>query len=581
MNHSHRPSKSLYSSTPQSKMPSSRLDDRLSELSTLKSDLIRQKQIVDSLKPFSDPSTAPAAELKIKLKLEQDQNDLMKKTLSTEREKSRSIEKELDNCKSIIKELEHKNRHAQASLIEKDRVLSRYICEMLILKQEVEKLVNPSSPICKNLQKSLKILNLNEPKYELSQLEIQEYQIAGSLGKSQKYYESEIARLQKQLNETQDLYKLTNHQLKDLIEKTAKQDSDYLTLQHRLNAMKLDFSETASAITRTSSEKDFHAKSLIVELDDLRKKRDDQDIEINRLEKRYKASINELKEDLSRSREKILEVIEAKTQQEKENFNIKQENKDLGKDLHFKDLKISDLSAQIASLNQELKILKNAVKSKPVDSMDSKVRQKYEGKIQELNQKNDLLAAKVQQLEQDRQRNSVDSSSASKVIVSQLTNIILSRDKLGNTDRHDANRNLCKFLIENHEVFEGILVDYFGKSYETLREIMQEKLEEMVVLNEELLKENTLISEQLKLESSKRIEVFDQLQELESEVRKKHKENLTPEPRSLRRVLDFESDSEEDTKASSDKNDFISFIKCQAALIETCLEVGDENDEQQ
>jgi Fe-S-cluster formation regulator IscX/YfhJ len=563
----HKSSKTLFCTTPQARQVPSKLTEKLSELNSIKSDLIKQKDLVNSLKPFSFSSDSSPNELKVALKLEKEQNESLKNILLKEREKFRGTEKEMESCKQALRDLEHKNRHAELCLVEKDRMLSRYVCEMLILKQEVEKLINPSSPICKSLQNSLKVFNTNEPKYEPLKLEVEE--INTFPGKSQKYYESEINRLQKQLSETQDLYKITNHQLKDLIDKTAKQDSEYLALQQKLNSMKLDFSETSSSILRNSAEKEFVTKKILVELEELRKKRDEQDLENNRIEKRYKNSLNELKDDLSRSRERILEIIEAKSLQEKELSALKAENKEICKDLHFKDLKISDLSAQIASLNQELKFFKNISKNKPVDSMDVKVRQKFEGKIQELLQKNENLTVKLQQFEQEKQKNSSETSSQSKTIVNQLTNIILSRDKQGNNDRKDSIRNLSRFLIENHEVFQGILDDYFGKSYETLREMMQEKLEEMIVINEELQKENFLISEKLKLESAKRLEIFNQLHELEKDVRRKEEKNS--DSGFLRQVLDIENDEECFINAS----DLICFMKCQAALIETGLEVED------
>lgn len=575
MKKTHHSSKSLFCSTPQSNFSTKKIeyDERLKELSSVKSNLFGQKAMVDLIRSPSGVLENSLQDLNLKLKLEQNEKKSIQMTLAAQQEKFREIERELEEYKAHIRDLEAKNRLNQSSLIEKDRMLSRYICEMLILKQEVEKLVNPSSTLGKNLQNSLRILYNTDDKPELKKLEVEPNPLPITLGKSQKYYELEIARLQKQLQETQELYKLTNSQLKTLIEKSAKQDTEYMSLKSKLQNTQIDFSTASSALLRNTGEKDFISKNLFVELGELRKKRDEQDLEISRLEKRHKASLNELKEDLAKSREKTLEVIETKTLQDKEISGLKMEKKEIMQDAHFKDLKISDLTAQIASLNQELKLLKNIVKNKTGDSMDGKVRQKYEQRIQELSQKNEILENRTQQLESEKQKNTTLSQTQSKTIVQQLSNIILSRDKQGNFDNKDLTRNLSKLLIENHEVFEGILTDYFGKSYESLREIMQEKLEELLVMNEELQKENKLITDQLKTESIKRVEIVSQLQVIEKEVEKKNKRTLSSEPNSLKKVLYFDSDeSEPETKALEfEFPELLCLLQCEAAALENFL----------
>lgn len=575
MKKSHHSSKSLFCSTPQASFNAKKIEyeEKLKDLSSLKTSLVSQKAMVNSLRSPSSTVETSLHDLNLKLKLEQSEKESIQKTLAAQHEKFRNIEKELEKCKGLISELEHKNRHAQNSLIEKDRMLSRYVCEMLILKQEVEKLVNPSSSISKNLQNSLRILFNTETKPEHQILEVESDPQPQPLGKSQKYYELEITRLQKQLQETQHLFKLTNSQLKDLLEKSSKQESEYLTLKNKLHSTQLDFSTASSSLLRNAGEKEFLSKNLFVELNELRKKRDEQDLEILRLEKRHKASLEELKGDLARSREKTLEMIEAKTVQEKEISELKTEKKEIVQDSHFKDLKISDLTAQVASLNQELKLLKNIVKNKTGDFMDGKVRQKYEQRIQELVQKNEMLENRSQMVESEKLKKSACTQSQSRSIVQQLSNIILSRDKQGNLDNKDLTRNLSKLLIENHDVFESILNDYFGKSYESLREIMQEKLEELLVINEELQKENKLITDQLTSESQKREEIVSQLQIIEKEVHKKNKRAQSSEPNSLKKVLKFDSE-ESDTESKSPEfkyPELLCLLQCEAAALENFL----------
>lgn len=575
MKKSHHSSKSLFCSTPQSSFNAKKIEyeEKLKELSSIKSNLVNQRNSVNSLRSPSGTTENSLHDLNLKLKLEQSEKESIQKTLAAQHEKFRNIEKELEKCKGIINELEYKNRHAQNSLIEKDRMLSRYVCEMLILKQEVEKLVNPSSSIGKNLQDSLRILFSTETKPEYQILEVESDPLPVASGKSQKYYELEITRLQKQLQETQQLFKLTNSQLKDLLEKSSKQESEYLTLKNKLQSTQLEFSTASSSLLRNAGEKEFLSKNLFVELNELRKKRDEQDLEISRLEKRHKASLEELKDDLAKSREKTLEMIEAKTVQEKEISDLKTEKKEIMQDSHFKDLKISDLTAQVASLNQELKLLKNIVKNKTGDFMDGKVRQKYEQRIQELTQKNDFLESRTQQLESDKFKKTNNTQSQSRTIVQQLSNIILSRDKQGNLDNKDLTRNLSKLLLENHDIFENILNDYFGKSYESLREIMQEKLEELLLVNEELQKENKLITDQLKSESCKREEIVSQLQIIEKEVHKKNKRALSSEPNSLKKALKFDSE-ESDSESKTPEFEYpelLCLLQCEAAALENFL----------
>ncbi|OMJ73373.1 hypothetical protein SteCoe_27962 [Stentor coeruleus] len=294
-------------------------DERIKELEIKKADLLQQKQAVEQLKKkplFEVQNTAE--ELQINLKIVQEEYASLGKILAGEREKSRGIERELETCKKNNRELEAKNRSAQAQIIEKDRILSRYLCELLILKQEVEKLVNPSSEICQNIKNSLSLLYSNEGSKDTQIIEKDKEDWAFTSLKSPVLVEKDLQRLQKQLSETQDLYRITNNQLQSLIEKTARQDKEYMAIKSRLQETRNEFGSISNSIMRNSSEKDFQSKSLLVELEELRKKRDEQEMEITKLEQRYKVSLKDIENDLKNAREKILELIEGKSKVENE-----------------------------------------------------------------------------------------------------------------------------------------------------------------------------------------------------------------------------------------------------------------------
>lgn len=494
-------------------------DERIKELEIRKADLLQQKQAVEQLKKkslFEGENTAE--ELQINLKIVQEEYASLGKILAGEREKFRGVERELETCKKLNRELEAKNRSAQAQIIEKDRILSRYLCELLILKQEVEKLVNPSSEICKNIKNSLSLLYSNEGSKDIQIVEKDKEDWVGTSLKSPVSAEKDLQRLQKQLSETQDLYRITNNQLQSLIEKTARQDKEYMAIKSKLQETRNEFGSISNSVIRNSSEKDFQSKSLLVELEELRKKRDEQEMEITKLEQRYKVSLKDIENDLKNAREKILELIEGKSKIENELLVMKNDKKELLTHIAVKDLKISDLNASISSYSHEVTMLKDFLKSKVGEtSLDYKTKQKYEAKISELLNENERLQGKISLYDSERQKILTENRNTSKTIVQQLSNIILSKDH-GTLDSKDLTKTLSKILVENRGIFESILHDYFGDDFESLREVMQDKYEEMAFTIDTLTKENGKLQSQLRIEGTKRNEVMNRLHELEDEM---------------------------------------------------------------
>lgn len=449
-----RSSKVYYSSQKESgwDIKKTEFEEKIKELKTMKSDLFKQKENLEQLKKQKIPlRKISAEELEISLRIAQEDNESLKKIIGHDREKTRGMEKELEACKTACKELDYKNRVAQLQLTEKDRVLSRYLCEMLILKQEVEKIISPSSTLSTSITNSLNLLYSVENQKKFISIEEKTEEKSIEIPRSSKFYESEIARLQKQLFETQDLYKLTSQQLKEIIEKNNRQDSEFLKVRGKLQDTRNEFSQISSQVIRNSNDRDFQAKALIVELEELRKKRDQQESEIVKIEQRYKSSLSELELDLEKSRRKILELIEAKTKLESEVGGGKSEKKEIYGQLQFKDLKISELSATLQNTTHELNLLKKIVKAKPNECMyDSKG--KYEGKWMEVAQENEELRERIEIYESERVRQQAELQNTSKTIVKQLSNIILSRDHQGPVE--DMTRNLSRILVENRPIFE-------------------------------------------------------------------------------------------------------------------------------
>ena len=434
--------------------------DKLNELKNIKGDLYKQKEAVNQLRrniPYSEVQSNE--ELSILLNISKEEIASLKKIIMSDRDKYREMEKELGNCKEYCKELECKNRIANTYLIEKDRVLSRYLCEMLILKQEVEKLINPSSALCKNISNSLNLLYSVEKQNIPIPIEQKPEENALIINRSQQFYENEISRLQKQLSETQELYRLTNMQLKELIEKNNRNDGEFLIVKSKLRDTRSEFSQISSQIIRNSSDRDFQSKSLIVELEELKKKKDEQDTELAKIEQRYKNSLSELEADLAKSREKTLELIDSKTKLENDIIGIKAEKKELLAQIQFKELKISDLNSNVQNSTHELNMLKNFVKSKSnIDSVDIKQKNKYENAIFGLSRENEELKERIEIYESERLKLQSENRNNSKTIVQQLSNIILSRDYSGNVESKDLTKNLSRILVENRMIFEVIYI---------------------------------------------------------------------------------------------------------------------------
>ena len=407
--------------------------------------MLKQKEAVEKLRksPYFEDQKSNE-ELKILLAASKEELFSLKESFSFEREKFKGIEKELVSCKDHIKDLEYKNSYAQSQIIEKDRVLSRYLSEMLILKQEVEKLINPS--LSNNIKNSINLLYSSEKTIEYLPIEEKTQEIALVEGKSFKFYENEILRLQTQLFETQELYGVTQSQFKELCEKYLKLDSEFFKLKNKLKDSKNEFSQISSQILRNSNDRDFQSKSLIVEIEELRKKREEQDLEIVKIEERYKNSLAEVELDLEKSRNKILEMIEFKTKLENEISGLRSEKKEFLLQIQFKDLKIFDLTNSIQNSAQELTILKNLINSK---NSEFSQKNKFNIKLSEVTQENEELKEKIKIYETERLTRTSENKINSKTIVQQLSCIILSRD----TNIKEVQRNLSKILIENQDIF--------------------------------------------------------------------------------------------------------------------------------
>ena len=252
---------------------------------------------------------------------------------------------------------------------------------------------------------------------------------------------------------------LNAEQLKELIEKNNRNDGEFLIVKSKLRDTRSEFSQISSQIIRNSSDRDFQSKSLIVELEELKKKKDEQDTELAKIEQRYKNSLSELEADLAKSREKTLELIDSKTKLENDIIGIKAEKKELLAQIQFKELKISDLNSNVQNSTHELNMLKNFVKSKSnIDSVDIKQKNKYENAIFGLSRENEELKERIEIYESERLKLQSENRNNSKTIVQQLSNIILSRDYSGNVESKDLTKNLSRILVENRMIFEVIYI---------------------------------------------------------------------------------------------------------------------------
>jgi DNA repair protein SbcC/Rad50 len=605
-------SKLYYSSQSESSWNSKKteFDSRLKEIKTLKNDLISKKKTVETLKkqPSLDLKKSPE-ELEVLLRLSQEEHTSLSKTLKFEREKSFGIESDLEDSKLLIKDLESKNRSLQAQLLEKDRTLSRYVCEMLILKQEIEKLVKPSSGICDSIKNSLSLLYKNEPKQEIIPIEPAKNDWISASVRSPRFYENEIARLQKQLSETQNLFKVTNQQLVELSEKNSRQQSEFSKTKTKLQDTKTDFGSTSSQILRSLGEKDLHAKTLMAEIDELRKKKDDLEVEVLKMEKKHQFAIAEVETDLNKSRGKLLELMEEKSKLDVEVHSLRNANKELSCSVQSKDQKIADLNLSYENLSHEHSILKSVVKTKSADNpMDSKARQNYERRISDLQSENIEMTERVKFLENERKTFLVDKASNTKAIVQQLSNIILSRDTQTNISS-DLGRQLSKLLVDNYNIFRDILDDYFGRDFSKIESELQERVDECNEIIEELKAENSRIHQELKTEKQKCREMKDRAIKLEGEVKSKensavkNKRTTSVGEEMLQRLLEFDGVETEKGKRTGKRietlttemseawddgrkpqvfqrklDDFLSqsdllcFLQCEAAALDDILE---------
>lgn len=285
--------------------------------------------------------------------------------------------------------------------------------------------------------------------------------------------ELEGKKLKRLLLETQELYRAGVEQLKEKSDKCDRQEEELTSLRSKLQEVRSDFSSISSQMLRQSSDRDYHSKSIILELDELRSKKEIYETELKKLDAKYKASSEQFEIDLAASRDRFLHLLDEKTKMESEVLEVKIEKREILNQLQLKDHKLNEANTILQSYLHELGIFKKNLNlnegdmtqiqqlTDTISENDHTIKvlkeqlRDFEKTESDLRQENDNLKDKVDIYEAERLQK--DNETINQQTLQQLSYIILSKDKtlsLDNTSKTLIKQVFgenCTKLMENYE----------------------------------------------------------------------------------------------------------------------------------
>lgn len=369
---------------------------------------------------------------------------------------------------------------------------------------------------------------------------------------------TQLKNLKRELQETQELYRMVSDQFKEKNDNGTDFDKEIDLLRRRLQESRQDYDALSSKILKHNSEKDFQQKHLIIENDELKRKRDEQELEIKRLEKNFQTTVAELDSSLNISRDRFLKLLEEKAKLETDFLQSKAEKKELLSQIRMKDIKIIEHVSSREALNKELSIIKKNYNVDDHDILKLKNLNKNIKTLEELldNTKQNLNASKTreeilkQELESANARIEIyenklnDPTANEQHILNELSNIILSKDKTHMMDpkirsmfKQVFGEN-CNRLMDN---CEGIV-----KTLQKDKQELRDKLVYEMELRSQCLMETKesfdfilkLRGRDREIESKKR-QINDEIKAIDKQILVEHtisNETCIKSPRDLSRI---------------------------------------------
>mmetsp|Transcript_3903 Transcript_3903/g.3691 ORF Transcript_3903/g.3691 Transcript_3903/m.3691 type:complete len:387 (+) Transcript_3903:131-1291(+) len=365
-----------------------------------KQDLLFRKESVEKMRSKALRITqkdASIEELRMLLEISHEQSKDYSNALTVERKSKLEMEEYLQTLKNRYDELERLNKSLTTRISNKDKYISYCVSDLYKLKSKIEKIGN--SAINTNITMEIEgiieklssddYLNFEEKKtlktpaksagksFNFGDTNISNISISSNTESNTKLTE-EISSLRRQLQETQELYHIVSEQLRERNDKGIHYDEEISVLRNKLQEARREYDTLTSQLVKQSTDRDFQHKNLLIEIEELKKKRNEQEIELKKLETNYKTNVSELETSLSTSRERFLQLLEDKSKLESDSLQMRAEKKELINQLQIKEMKINELSASIQGLSQELGLLKKHLNLDDIDI----------GQLRNLSQKN-------------------------------------------------------------------------------------------------------------------------------------------------------------------------------------------------
>eukprot|EP00358_Blepharisma_japonicum_P005014 CAMPEP_0202943636 /NCGR_PEP_ID=MMETSP1395-20130829/4155_1 /ASSEMBLY_ACC=CAM_ASM_000871 /TAXON_ID=5961 /ORGANISM="Blepharisma japonicum, Strain Stock R1072" /LENGTH=520 /DNA_ID=CAMNT_0049641377 /DNA_START=488 /DNA_END=2050 /DNA_ORIENTATION=- len=365
----------------------------------------------------------------------------------------------------------------------------------------------------------------------------------------------EISSLRRQLQETQELYHIVSEQLRERNDKGIHYDEEISVLRNKLQEARREYDTLTSQLVKQSTDRDFQHKNLLIEIEELKKKRNEQEIELKKLETNYKTNVSELETSLSTSRERFLQLLEDKSKLESDSLQMRAEKKELINQLQIKEMKINELSASIQGLSQELGLLKKHLNLDDIDIGQLRnLSQKTQNLEEQLEQAKQALSASKSREELMKQEidnlgekleiyescPAISSESALKQLSQQVSSLILSKDKVFAIDPK------IKSLLK--QVFGENCVRLIDNYEEIVKSVHQDKNQ----LKDRLLYEIELRAQCL-IETQKSFDMILEYKGRDKDIENKRKQ-ITEELKHIEKQISIEESAQSMYKTESPQN---------------------------
>lgn len=159
-----------------------------------------------------------------------------------------------------------------------------------------------------------------------------------------------------------------------------------------------EFAALSSQILKTNTERESIHKNFNAENEDLKKKIQSIIEESNAQEDRFRQEISQLEAEVKKSRDKIVQLLEEKSLNEKESFEIKVEKKEYTNKIYLYEGKIDELMKEKENLVQKVNFLEKEVKQKTdeLDKINHRNGSSDSNGLIKLEEQQQLLAEKKQ-----------------------------------------------------------------------------------------------------------------------------------------------------------------------------------------